>query len=180
MIFICWRLWEQDLAKNIPNNWFVALSAERSRICRPKKISLCIRIILGWLFLRSSRHKKSSENWVLVILLKEKFIFMKEISIPKDISLSVLRRTRMMTKICRNSYKGEGNNLNFHDNLTHGLGPHQEKTSFFFNWRWYFKVVAWFFSRSYSVFWLFPLCTRNLHIIKLLFIFISGRIQPRT
>lgn len=85
-----------------------------------------------------------------------------------------------MTKICRNSYKGEGNNLNFHDNLTHGLGPHQEKTSFFFNWRWYFKVVAWFFSRSYSVFWLFPLCTRNLHIIKLLFIFISGRIQPRT
>ena len=125
-------------------------NTEGEKNLHPKICFFGLRIILGWLFSRKTRHWRSSENQVEVTLLKEIPTYIKEISFIffKECLHFCSGKRRMTLKILINA---EGRDLNLHNNLVlvHSAFPSNfpywpspnstTSKSFFFIWRWYLR-----------------------------------------
>lgn len=96
-------LWKQQSLS--PTKLCFLFILKGSRICHPQTCLFGIRIILGWLLLINTRHRRISENQIEVTLLKQTFTSLRDISICK-VSPSLSRRGQWLNL---QELSGEGN-----------------------------------------------------------------------
>lgn len=144
------------------------MGVKGSQICQPWICLFGIMIILSWLFLRNSRHRRNSQNRVQVTLLYETLTCIREISICSIFP----HQEEGDNEISKTLINGEGKNLDLHITPTcvhHAFPGHLPLLASLFPATFssclylkkVLKVFTWLISRELLSFPIYLSCTQE-------------------